>query len=271
MAEQPSFFLTHGAGPSFFMDGEKYKWCKGLDKNSKAARFFQSFVETVNLEKPSAILVVSAHWEEKICTIQTNSKPELYYDYGGFPPETYKLTWEAKGSPDIAKQAIALLESNGIKCQENDERGYDHGVFVPLKQIFPKAEIPVFQVSLLRSMNIADNMRIGEALEPLRKNGVLIIGSGSATHAGIGDNKTAEWAQQFQKWIHDVITNPNYTPEKRKSLFLDCNSLKFMQKAHPRIEHFLPIAMACAASGYKAGKILHSEFVGSLLNEHYMF
>lgn len=142
MNEQPVIFLTHGAGPSFFLDGERHKWCKGLDKHSKAAQFFKDFTENVNLNKPTAILVFSAHWEETLCTIQTNSKPELYYDYGGFPPETYNLAWGARGAPDIAKQARNLLESNGIQCVENSKRGFDHGVFVPLKQMFPKADIP---------------------------------------------------------------------------------------------------------------------------------
>ena len=129
----------------------------------------------------------------------------------------------------------------------------------------------VFQVSLLSSMDIADSLKIGEALADLRNNGVLIIGSGSATHAGLMDSKTADWALQFQKWIHDVVTNSDYSSEKRKKMFLDCKSKPFIGKAHPRLEHFLPIVMSCAAAGYKSGKILHSEFIGSLLNEHYLF
>lgn len=120
-------------------------------------------------------------------------------------------------------------------------------------------------------MNLEDNMKIGEALSELSKDGILIVGSGSATHTGLFDKKTADWALQFQEWIQDVVTNPDYSPEQRKSKLLESESQSFLRSAHSRLDHFLPIPMACAAAGYKAGKILYSEFKGSMLMEHYLF
>ncbi|XP_071132563.1 uncharacterized protein [Mytilus edulis] len=272
MSKQPVIFFTHGAGPCFYLDASKEKWCKGIDKHSNCAKSFKDLTKNANFkEPPRAILVLSAHWDENICTVQTNNKPELYYDYSGFPPEAYKLTWNVPGDVTMAKNVKVLLESKGIQCMENNKRGLDHGVFVPLKLAFPKADVPVFQVSLLRSMNLEDNMKIGEALSELSKDGILIVGSGSATHTGLFDNKPADWALQFQEWIQDVVTNPDYSPEQRKSKLVESESQSFLRSAHSRLDHFLPIPMACAAAGYKAGKILYSEFKGSMLMEHYLF
>ena len=140
--QQPVLFLSHGGGPSFYLDAKKFPMMKGLDKNSQAAEFLRNLTKTVKLQRPRAILVLSAHWEEYICKVQITEKPQLYYDYAGFPTETYKLSWPVPGSPDLARRAKSVLESNGIKCQEVSNRGLDHGVFVPLKLVFPEADIP---------------------------------------------------------------------------------------------------------------------------------
>jgi aromatic ring-opening dioxygenase catalytic subunit (LigB family) len=142
MSNQPVLFLTHGPGPSFFLDASVIKGFKGVDKDSDAADFLRNLFKTVDIKCPKAILVLSAHWEETVCTVQVNNKPELYYDYSGFPPETYKLRWDVPGTADIAKQVKTLLESKGLKCKETTTRGLDHGVFVPLKLAVPNADIP---------------------------------------------------------------------------------------------------------------------------------
>ena len=95
-----------------------------------------------DLTSHRAVLVISAHWEERVVTVQTTPQPDLYYDYYGFPPETYQLYWPAKGDPQLASQTRDLLEARGIKCSTNEKRGYDHGVFVPLMLMFPVPKVP---------------------------------------------------------------------------------------------------------------------------------
>jgi aromatic ring-opening dioxygenase catalytic subunit (LigB family) len=141
-AIQPVLFLSHGAGPSFYLDAKTMPRFKGMDKDSAAAEFLRNVNKTVGLKKPEAILVISAHWEESVWTVNTNSKHSLYFDYYNFPPETYELKWPAKGAPEVARKVKALLEDRGIKCSENSKRGLDHGVFVPLKLAYPDADVP---------------------------------------------------------------------------------------------------------------------------------
>lgn len=140
--KQPVVFLSHGAGPSYYLDTSEMPVFKGLDKYSKAADFLRNFVKTTGIMKPEVILVISAHWEEKDWTVNTNSKHSLYYDYYNFPPKTYKLEWTPPGAPDVARDVKKLLEDRGIPCHENSKRGLDHGVFVPLKLVYPEANIP---------------------------------------------------------------------------------------------------------------------------------
>ena len=139
---QPTVFLSHGAGPSFFISVKESPQFKGLDKDSAATGYFKSMISKENVREPKAILVISAHWEERVPTVQTTVKPSLYYDYNGFPEATYHLSWPAPGAPDVAMRAKTLLESFGFKCNTNGERGFDHGVFVPLILIYPEAHIP---------------------------------------------------------------------------------------------------------------------------------
>ncbi|XP_062605565.1 uncharacterized protein LOC134267365 [Saccostrea cucullata] len=192
---QPVIFLSHGGGPSFFLSAKEMPLLKGLDKDSKGAEFLRTLTKTQDLRRPDCLVVLSAHWEESICTVNAGSPHTLYYDYGGFPPETYKIQWPAPGAPAIAQKVGKLLKDAGIKCAEETKRGLDHGVFVPLKLVFPEANIPVVQVSLLKNERMSDHLRIAEALSPLRHNNILIIGSGFATHAIGHSIEPEKWAQ----------------------------------------------------------------------------
>lgn len=273
-AIQPVLFLSHGAGPSFYLDAKTMPRFKGMDKDSAAAEFLRNVNKTVGLKKPEAILVLSAHWEESVWTVNTNSKHSLYFDYYNFPPETYELKWPAKGAPEVARKVKTLLEDRGIKCSENSKRGLDHGVFVPLKLAYPDADVPVCQLSLLKNLSVKEHLEIAEALSDLSREGILIVGSGFATHNG-GKNgaQPPAWATAFKTWLNDTLTNEKYTPEDRKMKLLSCEtSAPEIETAHPTIEHFLPLIMCSAVAKYRPGKLLHSEFImGSLLNEHYLF
>lgn len=144
---QPIVFLSHGGGPSYFIDAKIIPAFKGMDKESEAAEFLRNFTKKTNLKKPKAILVVSAHWETVEVTVNTNTDHTLYFDYSGFPPETYKLQWPAKGSPEVARDIASLLAAKGIASREDSRRGLDHGVFVPLKLVYPEADIPGMSIT----------------------------------------------------------------------------------------------------------------------------
>lgn len=272
---QPAIFLSHGGGPSYYISAEdmtsRFSALKGLDRDSKAAQFLRNLTKSQQIKRPDCLLVLSAHWEESVCTVNSGSQHTLLYDFGGFPPETYKIKWPVRGAPDIAQRVKKYLEDDGISCSEESKRGLDHGVFVPLKLVYPEADIPVVQVSLLKSMRMEDHLKIAEVLSPLRQNNVLIIGSGFATHSIGQSNEPAQWAKDFKVWLNDVLTNKSYSPTERKAMLLDYKSLPDFTKAHPTMDHFLPLAMTCAAAEYGPGKLIYSEFVRSLLNEHYIF
>ncbi|XP_060071773.1 uncharacterized protein LOC132551614 [Ylistrum balloti] len=268
---QPIIFLSHGAGPSFYIDASQAPMLKGLDRDSKAARVLKNFASDHQIKTPRALVVLSAHWKEDTCTINTKDKHSLLYDYGGFPPETYKLQWPVVGDLDISRRTKELLEAKGIACREETQRGLDHGVFVPLKLVFPEANVPVVQVSLLKGLDMNEHLKIGEALSELSKENVMVVGSGFTTHGGISP-AGLEWAEPFKKWIHDVLSNSKYSAAERKQKFLEYKKVKTFSKAHPTAKHFIPIVICCAASGYQAADILFSEFsIGCLLNDHYRF
>lgn len=244
----------------------------GLDRDSAAAKYLKEIAKKENLTSHKAVLVVSAHWEEKTVTVQTTPKPELYYDYFGFPPETYKLNWSAVGSPELAQRTKQLLEAKGIQCSSNDQRGYDHGVFVPFILAFPKPTVPVFQLSLDASLSPEKHLAMGEALAPLRDEGVLIIGSGFTTHR-FRDQSVPGYGKIFQTWLHEVLMDPSLTPQQRREHLASCHKDQRVKDAHPRLEHFLPFLVTIAASGYTPGKVIFSEFVMDMdtLFEHYLW
>ena len=128
--------------------------------------------------RPKALVVISGHWEEDVVTIQNNPAPPLLYDYYGFPPDTYQIKFPAPGAPEVSARMAELLGAAGIPWKYDHERGFDHGVFIPLKVAFPHADVPIVQVSLLASMDPAEHIKVGRALMPLRDENVLIVGSG---------------------------------------------------------------------------------------------
>lgn len=165
---QPALFLPHGGGPCFFMD-----WA-GWDKMEA---HLQSVATTLP-RKPSAILVVSGHWETRVPTVTTAEKHSLLYDYYGFPDHTYHLKYPAPGSPVLAARVRSLLTQADIPSAEDDSRGLDHGVFIPFMLAFPEADIPIVELSLREDMNAAEELRVGRALAPLRDENILIVATG---------------------------------------------------------------------------------------------
>lgn len=248
----PSFFIPHGGGPCFFMQWDPphtwdtlAAWLRALPGQLPA--------------RPKAILVISGHWETRgHLSVSAHPHPPLIYDYNGFPPHTYKLAWPAPGAPDVATHIAALLNAQHIPTEQDAARGYDHGVFIPLKVAFPDADIPTVQLSLHHSLDPALHLKIGAAVAPLRDAGVLIIGSGMSYHnmRRYQWNNTAIHGSEpadFDAWLEYAVTA---SPEARMHVLSAWASAPGARDAHPREEHLLPLMVAAGAAEYDAGRIV---------------
>jgi aromatic ring-opening dioxygenase catalytic subunit (LigB family) len=207
------------------------------------------------------LLVVSGHWEEAVPTVNISSAPPLLFDYQGFPDYTYRLTWPAPGSPPLASQVSNLLNDAGLATATNDRRGYDHGVFIPLKVAFPAAQLPVVQLSMQRGLEPATHLAIGRALKPLREQGVLIIGSGLTYHnmRGFGTAGTDPKAEAFDAWLRHAVT----TAATRDHSLIDWQQAVGARDVHPYADHLLPLMVAAgAASGERAIVDFHGHALG---------
>lgn len=245
---QPAIFLPHGGGPCFFMD-----WTWGpADTWERTQRFLESIAASLP-EQPKAILVISGHWEEPGFTAGAAAKPELIFDYSGFPAHTYELTWPAPGDPALAARVSALLQAAGLPSATDTKRGYDHGVFVPLKVAFPEAQIPVVPLSLDLSLDPKMHIAAGRALAPLRDEGVLIIGSGMTFHnlRAYFQPQTTERSRAFDGWLTSAIESP---ARQRNALLEKWRSAPFAAYAHPREEHLIPLMVVSGAGGDQPGK-----------------
>jgi aromatic ring-opening dioxygenase catalytic subunit (LigB family) len=254
----PSIFLPHGAGPCFFMDwsppgtwDRMAAWLRGLTDRLAVA--------------PTAILVVSAHWEAPEFTVNTQAAPGLLFDYSGFPEHTYRLSWPAAGSPELALRVRDLLAAAGIGSAADDRRGLDHGVFIPLKLVFPRADVPVVQLSLRRGLDPAEHLAMGRALAPLRAQGVLIIGSGMSFHnmqRFRRDNEGVDAdSQRFDEWLAETVALP---ADEREHGLAHWTQAPGARASHPREEHLLPLhVVAGAAAGDRGRKVFGDRVLGS--------
>lgn len=202
--------------------------------------------------RPKAILVISAHWEAAAFTVTGHPQPPLLYDYYGFPPHTYELTYPAPGAPALAKTVAGLLRAAGLPAAIDNERGYDHGVFVPLKLAYPGADIPVIQLSLHASLDAGLHLRAGQALAPLREQGVLIIGSGYSYHnmrgyGGAGQRAAA----QFDAWLSYTVCNQTST--MRAQQLAQWEQAPSARASHPREEHLIPLMVAAGSASEETG------------------
>ena len=168
MTRQPSIFLPHGGGPCFWIESPPPFGPHAWDK----LREFLSGIVASLPARPKALLIVTAHWEEAAPTVSVDPAPGMIFDYFNFPPHTYELSYKAPGAPEIGRRAAALIRAAGLECAEDAERGYDHGVFVPMLIVDPEAQIPVVMVSLQRELDPALHIAVGQALAPLRDEGV---------------------------------------------------------------------------------------------------
>jgi aromatic ring-opening dioxygenase catalytic subunit (LigB family) len=254
---QPVIFLPHGGGPCFFMD-----WTWGpADTWVRTQRFLKGLAGTLP-EKPKAVLVVSEHWEEPAFTASAAEHPPLIFDYSGFPEHTYKLTWPAPGDPVLAERVTDLLKGAALPGAIDPGRGFDHGVFVPLKVAFPEPDIPVVTLSLAAGrageLDPALHLAAGRALEPLRDEGVLIAASGMSFHnlRAYMRPGTAELARDFDAWLTRGVESP---AAERTELLGHWERAPHARFAHPREEHLIPLMVAAGAGGQEPGKRIFSD------------
>ena len=244
-------YLSHGGGPLPILG----------DPGHQAMVEFMTALPA-QLRKPDAILVISAHWEENQATILGASNPPIYHDYYGFPQEAYEITYPASGHPELAKKIAFLLEKNNISSRIDVERGFDHGVFIPLKLMYPEADIPVTQLSLLHGLDAAAHIALGKAIDELMEENILIIGSGFSFHnqnAFFGNKPgSADPANDaFQDWLIETCTS-SLSQEERETRLLEWEKAPAARYCHPRAEHLLPLHL-CIGMAKSPAKVVFDD------------
>ncbi len=234
-APLPTLFVSHGA-PLFAIEpGET---------GPALARWAQTLSQSHELR---GIVLMSPHWMARTPAVMTNPAPATWHDFGGFPQGLYALQYPAPGSNALGQQVIDLLQDAGIEAQADAKRPLDHGAWVPLMHLFPQANIPVVQVALPAGYQAAQVLAMGRALQSLREQGVLVIGSGSMTHNLAeffgGQREPAPYVLEFSRWVESAIERGDVPA------LLDYRSLApHASRAHPSEDHFLPIFFALGAA-----------------------
>ncbi len=254
----PTVFLPHGGGPWPFMDLDRLGLAGAYDEMDRYMRG----LGMVPKARPKAILMVSAHWEAARPTVMTSPKPPMLYDYSGFPPETYTLEWPAPGAPEVAARTRELLEKARIESAEDPARGFDHGTFVPTMLAWPKADIPTFQLSLVRGLDPRAHLAIGRALAPLRDEGVLIVGSGMSYHnmgGFFGRVPTVlEDSKAFDDWMVEAVS---FEADRRDTALAEWEKAPKARACHPREEHLLPLMVVAGAALEDAATVPYRDVV----------
>jgi 4,5-DOPA dioxygenase extradiol len=260
MSRLPTLFISHGSPMLAVQDSPARRFLLELGKS---------------LPRPRAILVASAHWETRQApALSLAVQPETIHDFGGFPAELFAIQYPAPGAPEIAERAAALLQGAGIAVQVSPDRGLDHGAWVPLRLMYPEADIPVAQISLVHGASPADHEKLGAALAALRDEGVLVIGSGSLTHnlhellRGDHDAPAPSWVSDFGAWMNTMLEE-----NQREALRDYRGRAPHAARNHPSEEHLLPLFVALGAAGEAAqAQRLHTSIeYGVLAMDVYAF
>jgi aromatic ring-opening dioxygenase catalytic subunit (LigB family) len=254
----PVLFVPHGGGPMPLL---------GEANHRELTAFMKSI--SADLPQPTAIVVVTAHWEESLATISSSPALGMLYDYYGFPPESYAFKYPVAGEPVLAQRIAQLLEQHGIKARLDTARDLDHGSFVPLMLMYPRADIPVVQLSLLKSLDPAAHIAVGRALASLREQGVLILGSGMSFHNMqaffSGNATTPSRSEQFDNWLTETLSDPDLSASERSARLIDWKNAPEALFCHPREEHLLPLHV-CFGAGSAASAAAVKVFSGYLFN-----
>lgn len=238
MEKLQSLFISHGGGPLPIL---------GDPSHNEMVEVLTQIAEEIT--KPSFIICISAHWEEDVFTITNGVRPQLIYDYYGFPRSAYEIKYSPLGAPELADRIASSLNKNNISANLNNKRGFDHGLFIPLKIMYPLADIPCIQISLKSSLDPQEHIQLGEALKQYSSENILIIGSGFSFHnlnAFFNPNlaESTKKAHDFDVWLADVCTNKLMTEDDRRQALIDWKTAPYADYCHPRSEHLVPL-FAC--------------------------
>uniref|UniRef100_A0A2A4JY35 Extradiol ring-cleavage dioxygenase class III enzyme subunit B domain-containing protein n=1 Tax=Heliothis virescens TaxID=7102 RepID=A0A2A4JY35_HELVI len=257
----PSVFLNHGGGP-YPVLREKY--------NIEIGDSLKNVSNFVDLSRLKAIVIVTAHREEEIVTISSGERHSLVYDYYNFPPESYEFKYDAPGDPELAVKIHEAFKNAGVQSALDDKRGWDHGVFIPMMLINPKADIPIIQISILKNQNAAQHYEIGKVLYQFRKDAVAIFSSGLSYH-NMKEFKKANPEtekeivnEDFDNFLNDVCTGDE--ENRKKIIFWD--QQKGGLESHPlgEADHLMPLIVNAGAAGTRPGKkIFESVFLGKFI------
>jgi 4,5-DOPA dioxygenase extradiol len=258
MKRLPALFLSHGS-PMLAIE------------DSPTGRFLDQLGRS--LPKPRAILVASAHYLSGAPQVGANAAPPTHHDFGGFPEPLYAIQYPAPGDPQLAAAVRDLLHDAGVEASTDSQRRLDHGVWVPLRRMYPAADIPVVPLSIQPDSDALAHYRIGRALMPLRDNGVLVIGSGGYSHNlaalswGDAEAPMPNWAGEFTDWVSARIES------RATEALLDwTRQAPHARQNHPTPEHFLPLFVALGAGGEDlASRLNHVHEMGALALDAWRF
>jgi aromatic ring-opening dioxygenase catalytic subunit (LigB family) len=220
---------------------------------------------------PKAILSISGHWEADRFTVQAGARPGMVYDYGGFPPEMYRIQYPSPGAPDVAQRVYDLLTVAGIPTALDANRGYDHGTFAPLKAMYPNADVPVLQLSLKYGSDPDEHLAVGRALAPLRDENVVVLGSGLSWHnLRMFGPAARESSQAFDAWLTETLAQPF---DERTRRLKNWTQAPLARVSHPSDDHFVPILVAVGAAEREAAHVVYHEeqFMGGVTASSYRF
>jgi 4,5-DOPA dioxygenase extradiol len=248
-------YFSHGGGPLPILG----------DPGHKAMVDFMLQLPS-RLKRPDAILVISAHWEERAATLLGAKNPPMFYDYYGFPEEAYEITYPAPGSPELAVRIAGLLEKNSVPARIDSERGFDHGLFIPLKLMYPQSDIPSLQLSLLRGLDPAAHIALGKALRDLMGENILVVGSGFSFHNmraffGQAMNAPDPANDAFQDWLIEVCAGP-IPQSAREQRLIEWEKAPSARYCHPREEHLLPLHVCLGIADKPAEVVFDDRILG---------
>lgn len=256
MSTVNTIFISHGGGPLPVLGDPGH--AEMVSNLKQLAR---------ELPRPKAILVISAHWEASRPTVTSASQPGMMYDYGGFPDEAYQLQYPSPGEPALAEKVVSALQSAGIHAGSSPDRPYDHGLYIPLMLMYPEADIPAIQLSLVKGLDPDEHLRIGEALQGLDYDNLLIIGSGFSFHnmraffIPESDDMHAANAA-FQGWLEETCMSTTLTEDDRRQRLQYWAEAPSARYCHPREEHLLPLHVCYGIAGRPADEHIATKILG---------
>jgi 4,5-DOPA dioxygenase extradiol len=256
MARMPTLFISHGSPMLAIVDSAARRFLKDLG---------------TRLPAPTAVVVISAHYDVATTEITAGARPETIHDFGGFPDELYRLRYPAPGDPQLAQDIVARLSAAGIPSRLAPDRGFDHGAWIPASLMFPRADVPVLQVSIDSARSPEQHFELGRALRSLREFGALVLGSGGATHnlalyaraRGRDDESPPpDWVEAFNEWTAAAIAARRF-----EDLFRYSERAPYAAQNHPTAEHLLPLFVTLgAAHDDEPGVRVHSSYDRGLLS-----